>query len=45
VEAVGVQVSRLIRVRYGDILLPGLPRGGYTELDLTQPTTCASWSA
>lgn len=36
-EAVGVQVSRLIRVRYGDILLPkGLPRGGYTELDLTQ---------
>jgi 23S rRNA pseudouridine2605 synthase len=28
-EAVGVQVSRLIRVRYGDILLPkGLPRGG-----------------
>ncbi|MBK0000091.1 23S rRNA pseudouridine(2605) synthase RluB [Erwinia sp. S38] len=37
-EAVGVQVSRLIRVRYGDIDLPkGLPRGGYTELDL-QPT-------
>lgn len=36
-EAVGVRVSRLIRVRYGDILLPkGLPRGGYTELDLTQ---------
>jgi 23S rRNA pseudouridine2605 synthase len=34
-EAVGVQVSRLIRVRYGDIDLPkGLPRGGYTELDL-----------
>ncbi|ORU02840.1 23S rRNA pseudouridylate synthase, partial [Klebsiella pneumoniae] len=28
---------RLIRVRYGDILLPkGLPRGGYTELDLAQ---------
>jgi 23S rRNA pseudouridine2605 synthase len=43
-EAVGVQVSRLIRVRYGDILLPkGLPRGGYTELDLAQPTTCANW--
>lgn len=37
-EAVGVQVSRLIRVRYGDIDLPkGLPRGGWTELDL-QPT-------
>ncbi|MFS2225664.1 23S rRNA pseudouridine(2605) synthase RluB [Pantoea sp. B65] len=37
-EAVGVQVSRLIRVRYGDIHLPkGLPRGGWTELDL-QPT-------
>ncbi|MGD8105923.1 23S rRNA pseudouridine(2605) synthase RluB [Pantoea sp. FN0302] len=34
-EAVGVQVSRLIRVRYGDIMLPkGLPRGGWTELDL-----------
>ncbi|RWR03726.1 23S rRNA pseudouridylate synthase [[Pantoea] beijingensis] len=37
-EAVGVQVSRLIRVRYGDISLPkGLPRAGWTELDL-QPT-------
>ena len=35
-EAVGVQVSRLIRVRYGDITLPkGLPRGGWTELDLS----------
>ncbi len=35
-EAVGVQVSRLIRVRYGDIVLPkGLPRGGYMEMDLT----------
>ncbi|OON41213.1 23S rRNA pseudouridylate synthase [Izhakiella australiensis] len=34
-EAVGVQVSRLLRVRYGDIPLPkGLPRGGWTELDL-----------
>lgn len=34
-ESVGVQVSRLIRTRYGDIDLPkGLPRGGYTELDL-----------
>ncbi|HEI8864865.1 23S rRNA pseudouridine(2605) synthase RluB [Serratia sp. AKBS12] len=34
-EAVGVQVSRLIRVRYGDINLPkGIPRGGWTELDL-----------
>ncbi|HAI04894.1 MAG TPA: 23S rRNA pseudouridylate synthase, partial [Pantoea sp.] len=33
--AVGVQVSRLMRVRYGDITLPkGLPRGGWTELDL-----------
>lgn len=31
-EAVGVQVSRLIRVRYGDIDLPkGLPRGGWAE--------------
>ncbi|MBS0856526.1 MULTISPECIES: 23S rRNA pseudouridine(2605) synthase RluB [unclassified Tatumella] len=35
-EAVGVQVSRLMRVRYGDIVLPkGLPRGGYMEMDLT----------
>lgn len=35
-ESVGVQVSRLIRTRYGDIALPkGLPRGGWTELDLT----------
>jgi len=34
-EAVGMQVSRLIRVRYGDIALPkGLPRGGWAELDL-----------
>lgn len=34
-EAVGVQVSRLIRVRYGDINLPkGLPRGGWSEMDL-----------
>ncbi|WP_428943150.1 23S rRNA pseudouridine(2605) synthase RluB [Pantoea sp. FN060301] len=34
-ESVGVQVSRLIRTRYGDISLPkGLPRGGWTELDL-----------
>jgi 23S rRNA pseudouridine2605 synthase len=34
-ESVGVQVSRLIRTRYGDIQLPkGLPRGGWTELEL-----------
>ncbi len=34
-EAVGVQVSRLMRVRYGDIHLPkGLPRGGWMEMDL-----------
>ncbi|WP_192456918.1 23S rRNA pseudouridine(2605) synthase RluB [Musicola keenii] len=34
-EAVGVQVSRLIRVRYGDIQLPkGLPRGGWSEMSL-----------
>ena len=34
-EAAGVQVSRLIRTRYGDIALPkGLPRGGWTELPL-----------
>ncbi|WP_291972975.1 23S rRNA pseudouridine(2605) synthase RluB [Candidatus Symbiopectobacterium sp.] len=36
-EAVGVQVSRLIRVSYGDIPLPkGLPRGGWTEMPLEQ---------
>lgn len=35
-EAVGVQVSRLMRVRYGDITLPkGVPRGGWMEMDLT----------
>lgn len=29
------QVSRLIRVHYGDVTLPkGLPRGGWTELPL-----------
>lgn len=34
-EAVGVQVSRLIRVRYGDLPLPkGLPRGGWAGLPL-----------
>lgn len=36
-EAVGIQVSRLIRVRYGDLDLPkGLPRGGWVELGLEQ---------
>ncbi|QIQ22100.1 23S rRNA pseudouridine(2605) synthase RluB [Zophobihabitans entericus] len=36
-EAVEVQVSRLIRIRYGNIDLPkGLPRGGWVELDLNQ---------
>ncbi|OTA20066.1 ribosomal large subunit pseudouridine synthase B [Xenorhabdus beddingii] len=36
-ESVGVQVSRLIRVRYGDINLPkGLPRAGWSELGLEQ---------
>lgn len=35
-EAVDLQVSRLIRIRYGDIQLPNrLPRGGWEELDLT----------
>lgn len=34
-EAVEIQVSRLIRVRYGDLNLPkGLPRGGWMELGL-----------
>ncbi len=36
-EAVGVQVSRLIRTRYGNIALPkGLPRGGWSELSLLE---------
>nr|ACF20459.1 pseudouridine synthase [Serratia symbiotica] len=35
-EAVGIQVSRLIRIRYGNIVLPkGLPRGSWAELDIT----------
>ena len=34
-ESQGVQVNRLIRVRYGHIFLPaGLPRGGWQELEL-----------
>ncbi|VAX76818.1 Ribosomal large subunit pseudouridine synthase B [Serratia symbiotica] len=33
--AVGIQVSRLIRIAYGNIILPkGLPHGGWTELNL-----------
>jgi 23S rRNA pseudouridine2605 synthase len=36
-ESQGVQVSRLIRVRYGEILLEKhLPQGGWAELELTQ---------
>ena len=36
-ESQGLQVSRLMRIRYGDITLPkGLPRGGWTELPLEQ---------
>ncbi len=43
-EAVGVQVSRLIRVRYGDIPLPkGLPRGGWTSWTSPRLTICANW--
>lgn len=34
-ESQGIQVSRLIRIRYGNIkLIKGLPRGGWEELDL-----------
>ncbi len=34
-ESQGIQVSRLIRIRYGNIeLMKGLPRGGWQELDL-----------
>ncbi|SDK01833.1 ribosomal large subunit pseudouridine synthase B [Ferrimonas sediminum] len=36
-ESQGMQVSRLMRIRYGDITLPkGLPRGGWVELQLDQ---------
>ena len=36
-ESQEVQVSRLIRVRYGDILLEqGLPQGGWSEMPLEQ---------
>lgn len=36
-EAIGVQVSRLIRVRYGDITLPkAIPRGGWIDLSLRE---------
>ncbi|MFI3247476.1 MAG: 23S rRNA pseudouridine(2605) synthase RluB [Ferrimonas sp.] len=36
-ESQEVQVSRLMRIRYGDIPLPkGLPRGGWVELPLEQ---------
>ncbi|MDG2939099.1 23S rRNA pseudouridine(2605) synthase RluB [Bisgaard Taxon 10/6] len=34
-ESQGIQVSRLIRIRYGNIkLMKGLPRGGWQEMDL-----------
>ena len=34
-DAVGVKVSRLMRIRYGNIILPKrLPRGGWTELNI-----------
>ena len=34
-ESQGIQVSRLIRIRYGNIkLMKGLPRGGWEEMDL-----------
>ena len=34
-ESQGIQVSRLIRIRYGNIkLMKSLPRGGWEELDL-----------
>lgn len=34
-ESQGIQVSRLIRTRYGNIdLMKGLPRGGWIELPL-----------
>ena len=46
-EAVGVQVSRLIRVRYGDIDLPkALPRGGWVELNRkNQLSACTGGTA
>ena len=36
-EAVGVTVSRLMRVRYGPVTLPpGLKRGQWRELETTE---------
>lgn len=36
-ESQGIQVSRLIRIRYGNIkLMKTLPRGGWEEMDLAQ---------
>lgn len=35
-ETVGVKVSRLMRIRYGNIILPkGLPRGAWSELNIS----------
>ena len=43
-EAVGVQVSRLIRVRYGDIDLPKACRAAAGPSWICRrSTTCASW--
>ena len=34
-ESQGIQVSRLIRIRYGNIkLMKNLPRGGWQEMEL-----------
>ena len=40
----GIQVSRLIRIRYGNIkLMKGLPRGGWEEMDLENVNYYVNW--
>jgi 23S rRNA pseudouridine2605 synthase len=44
-DAVGIKVSRLMRVRFGMVSLPfGLRRGGWRELDAEQTATVLAWS-
>ena len=45
-DAVGHKVSRLMRVRFGEVTMPfGLRRGTWRELDQTQTGRILAWSA
>src|SRR4029453_1167763 len=45
-DAIGVRVSRLMRVRFGVVSLPfGLRRGTWREMDDTQTGAVLEWSA